>query len=66
MHDTHVEEGHQASLTAIRRIRSLQPPGFCGSSSGVTDEDPAVGVHIAGWNNVEVRRDPEPSGLHGY
>ena len=64
-HDAHVEEGHEAAFAAIRRIRSLQPPGFTGSSAGVTDEDPTVGVHISGWNSIEVRHDPEPPRLHG-
>ena len=58
MLDTHIEKGHEMALAAVRRIRSLQPPGFTGSSFGVPEEDPAVGVYIAGWNSVEVRRDP--------
>ena len=66
MLDTHIEEGHEATITAIQRIRLLQPPGLYGCSYGVAGEDPTVGVYIVGWNSVEVRRNPEPPRLHGH
>ena len=58
-HDTGKEKAHEAVHTAIHLIRSLKPKGFHGSSYGVTLEDPTVGLHIAGWNAVEVRCEME-------
>ena len=58
--DTHIEKVTEMALVAARQIESLQPTGFIGGSFGVPDEDPAVGIYIAGWNTVEVRRYPEP------
>ena len=63
--DTHIEEGHKAVLRVVRRVLSLQAPGFIGSSYCVTDEDPTVGIYVSGWNSVEVRHGPEPSHLYG-
>jgi len=51
--ESHVEKGHEASLMAFHRLPSLQVPGFKGNSTGVADEDPAVGVYISGWNSLE-------------
>jgi hypothetical protein len=40
-------------------VQSLKPTGFHGSTHGVTLEDPTVGIHIAGWNTVQVRFEME-------
>ncbi|KAH9164806.1 hypothetical protein EDB89DRAFT_387372 [Lactarius sanguifluus] len=58
-HGARIEETHEMAHSGMRHLRSLQPQGFTGSSYGVTHEDPSVGVYIAGWNSVEVRRDTE-------
>ena len=63
--DAHTEKTHEAVLCSIHCLRMLQLPAFYGSSPGVTDEDPTVGVNLIGWNSVEVRRDPAPSRLYG-
>jgi hypothetical protein len=58
-------QGHEAVLCVTGRVHSLRPPGFTGSCSAVSDEDHTVGIYLSGWNSIEVRRDPEPSPLHG-
>jgi hypothetical protein len=50
-----LEEVHEAARDVINIIRSLQPPGFHGSTYGITLDDPTLGVYIAGWRSVEVR-----------
>jgi hypothetical protein len=53
--DTGIEEVHEAARDVINIIRSLQPPGFHGSTYGITLDDPTLGVYVAGWRSVEVR-----------
>ncbi|KAN0128862.1 hypothetical protein V8E53_013360 [Lactarius tabidus] len=48
-----LEEVHEAARDVINIIRSLQPPGFHGSTYGITLDDPTLGVYIAGWRSVE-------------
>ena len=55
--DTNIEETHELARLTVYHIRSLQPPGFHGVGFGVPDEDPAIGVYLAGWDAVEVRRE---------
>ena len=59
--DTHIEEMHGVARSTVHLIQSMQPPGFHGSSYGVQVEDPTVGVYMAGWDTVEVRREIEQS-----
>ena len=53
--DTGVEKAHEVARTSNQLLQSLKPTGFRGSTCGVTLEDPKVGLHIAGWNTVQVR-----------
>ena len=54
-HDTDKEKAHKVAHNAIHLLRSLKPTGLHGSTYGVTLEDPTVGLHITGWNTVQVR-----------
>jgi hypothetical protein len=61
--DTDREEVHEKARDVINSIRSLQPPGFHGSTYGLTLEDITLGVYVAGWRSVEVRREMETTRL---
>ena len=58
-HDTSKEKAHEVTHAVVHLLRSLKPTGFHGSTYGVTLEDPKVGLHITGWNAVQVRFEME-------
>ena len=61
--DTDIEEAHKAAREVVNVFRSLQMPGFRGSTLGVSTEDPTLGAYIAGWRAAEVRREIETARL---
>ncbi len=56
MRDTHTKETHEQIQAAAHLVRSFQPQGFFGSSLGLVHDVPTIGVYMAGWDAVEVRR----------
>lgn len=57
--DTDIEDIHETTWNLANIVRSLQPPGFLGSTYGVSLEDITLGVYFAGWRSIEVRCEME-------